>query len=219
MSKHLTQDDNLSPEDYFPITDVIVGEHEQKVQDQERTLITKRKPMNKIMATYAADAPESNFWYRANGAGQLSFYRGGDFLSHTVHALVSCRILKPADNENAEPELSFRFSIQVNDDRYYFARLAAILDEDGNPACHVCAIKGSNLDEYHFQDKHNYTYTANELSHPITKDDMTQVTRLTQHDLIAAINLAKNLQEKLDLDRETVIMLKNLAKSVENTNF
>ncbi|MFT7433640.1 MAG: hypothetical protein ACI9TY_001278 [Alphaproteobacteria bacterium] len=211
----------MSPSDYFPVTDVIVGEHEKNIMAQERTLFAELKPTNKIAAAFMETTSNSDFWVRANGAGQLSFYRAANFMAPMVHALVSCRILSPSTDEDAKPELSFRFSIQIDEDRYYFARINAIKLEGGSSFCSVCAIKASDFTQYHFQSPDGHTFTGSNLEYPITDDDMATILRLNQEDLAAAVNLAKLLIKDgaFKSDNETLKMLMYLGQSIVSTQF
>lgn len=210
-----------TPGDYFPLSndDIIISEHAQRLFEQERQFIQKMQPMEKLEQKFIENAPLADFCTRVNGACQLSIYRVNSNRKANVCIILSARILSPCmgDSKNAKPEISIRFSIQVNDTRFYFARLAAVKTPDGSTSCAVCAIRSNSDSEYYFEDKSGKVYTGSELDIPITADDLMVATRLNKHDLIASVRLASKILATNDVDMYDT--LKHLQKCMESFDF
>lgn len=212
--------DNKTPKGYFPLNDddIIVSEHAKRLIEQERYYIETERPMEKLAALFNKNPPITSFISRVNGAGQFSIYRADDGLEKGVCIILSARILSPCmgDSKKAKPEVSIRYSVQVGDVRFYFARLAAIKTPSGTTSCAVCAIANNNSDQYHFEDAHGKVFTGGELDIPITADDLKVATRLNKADLIAATRLSYKL---LNVDIDTTDTLKHLLKAIEQFEF
>lgn len=209
-----------TPKGYFPLTDddIIISEHANRLIEQERQFIKQERPLEKLLDAFNKTAPINSFKPRVNGAGQLSLYRSDDDFEDGVCIILSARILSPimGESKKAKPEVSIRYSVQVKDVRFYFARLAAIKTPDGTTSCAVCAIRSNNADEYYFEDNHGKVFTGAELDIPITADDLAVATRLSIEDLTAAVRLSYKL---LNMDVDTFNTLKHLYHTLENFKF
>jgi hypothetical protein len=212
--------DNKTPKGYFPLNDddIIISEHAKRLLEQERQFIETERPMEKLEALFIKDAPITHFTYRVNGAGQFSIFRADDPLEKGVCIILSARILSPCmgDDKNSKPEISMRYSVQLGDLRFYFARLAAVKTPNGTTSCAVCAIPNNSADKYYFEDNHGQVFTGGELDIPITTDDLIVATRLNKADLMAAVRLSYKL---IRVDIDTTDTLKHLLKAIEKFEF